>query len=580
MGRSKSKKKTKEPSEEMEQEVSMTLKEQGDSCFKRKAFLEAIKWYTEAVDEEEKKGDEALSRVYSNRSAAYSELSMFKEAVEDAEKVIVLLPEWSKGYSRKAHALEGLLQFEEALEANQSAFALDPMNKTLEIAVSNTSYNILIQWLLRGRAEFPKLYLQYYNEEFRGVHCSTNIPPDEIIMQIPLNYIMTTEMAKESEIGQKLLESGLTLSSQHSYLACFLLQERAKESSFWDPYLRCLPTKYSNMPINFTDEEKRYLKGSFSIEKMEARVESLEYEYNNICDHITGFEKIASLEDFIWARHVVITRIFGMSIEKDVKTNGLVPMADMLNHKQPRETKWTFDRSRRAFTITALRQLHQGEQVFDSYGRKCNSRFFVNYGFALEDNSDNETVLRFVLDQSDPLFPLKQKYIGPESLAFQIPADLQHEKTLELFSFARWLVAKNEDVKLFFKQKNFALDKIIPITLENEGNAISAIKEASKRCLDGFETSLEEDEYFYRNRKDELSFNVRNCYLMRMGEKRVCHFFIDFADLILPLISSPLSDFKANTKKIKKNLTKHHTSLDWYFQDVILPLQLDQIGLA
>lgn len=42
------------------------------------------------------------------------------------------------------------------------------------------------------------------------------------------------------------------------------------------------------------------------------------------------------------------------------------------------------------FTITTLRTIQRGEEVFDSYGRKCNSRFFVNYGFALTDNEDNE----------------------------------------------------------------------------------------------------------------------------------------------------------------------------------------------
>ena len=31
-----------------------------------------------------------------------------------------------------------------------------------------------------------------------------------------------------------------------------------------------------------------------------------------------------------------------------------------------------------------------GEQIYDSYGRKCNWRFFVNYGFCLEENEDNQ----------------------------------------------------------------------------------------------------------------------------------------------------------------------------------------------
>jgi hypothetical protein len=42
------------------------------------------------------------------------------------------------------------------------------------------------------------------------------------------------------------------------------------------------------------------------------------------------------------------------------------------------------------FVIIANKAISRGEQVFDSYGRKCNSRFFVNYGFTLDQNEDNE----------------------------------------------------------------------------------------------------------------------------------------------------------------------------------------------
>jgi histone-lysine N-methyltransferase SETD3 len=34
------------------------------------------------------------------------------------------------------------------------------------------------------------------------------------------------------------------------------------------------------------------------------------------------------------------------------RTSALVPQADMLNHYRPRETKWTFEDDKQAFTIT------------------------------------------------------------------------------------------------------------------------------------------------------------------------------------------------------------------------------------
>ena len=42
------------------------------------------------------------------------------------------------------------------------------------------------------------------------------------------------------------------------------------------------------------------------------------------------------------------------------------------------------------FTITSIEDLKAGQQVYDSYGKKCNSRFLLNYGFAVENNVDHD----------------------------------------------------------------------------------------------------------------------------------------------------------------------------------------------
>jgi hypothetical protein len=38
-------------------------------------------------------------------------------------------------------------------------------------------------------------------------------------------------------------------------------------------------------------------------------------------------------------------------------------MADMLNHKRPNETSWTFDNGKNGFTITTTKKLLRGAQV-------------------------------------------------------------------------------------------------------------------------------------------------------------------------------------------------------------------------
>lgn len=102
-------------------------------------------------------------------------------------------------------------------------------------------FTAMVNWLREGGALFPKLYLQYYSEDYRGVHCLTKVPADDVVLYVPFKYIMTSEVARDSEIGRKIIASNVDLRSKHSYLASYLLQEKHAKQSFWDPYLNILP---------------------------------------------------------------------------------------------------------------------------------------------------------------------------------------------------------------------------------------------------------------------------------------------------------------------------------------------------
>ena len=58
----------------------------------------------------------------------------------------------------------------------------------------------------------------------------------------------------------------------------------------------------------------------------------------------------------------------------------------MLNHKLPKQTSWNYIDSEEGFVIEAIEDLPKGVEVFDSYGKKCNSRYLLNYGFVIENN--------------------------------------------------------------------------------------------------------------------------------------------------------------------------------------------------
>ena len=98
---------------------------------------------------------------------------------------------------------------------------------------------------------------------------------------------------------------------------------------------------------------------------------------------------------------------------KNKKTDVLVPFADLLNHKRPKQTQWYYDDSIESFVIQATENIEEGNEIFDSYGKKTNARFLLHYGFCLDDNDASEFNMTITFNESHPLF--KQKKIFFES---------------------------------------------------------------------------------------------------------------------------------------------------------------------
>ena len=404
------------------------------------------------------------------------------------------------------------------------------------------------------------------------------IHKDEDICYIPHDYIMTSDVAKASEIGKQLINSGIELRSKHSYLASYLLVEREKgENSRWFIYIDILPRKFNTIPLFFNDIQRSELRGSIALRKIDDRLESLKLEYESICEHIDGFDRF-SLEDFTWARLVVITRIFGLVIN-DIKTDGLVPMADMLNHKRPRETKWTYAQKKHGFLITSLQTIKKEAEIFDSYGRKCNSRFFVNYGFSLEYNADNEARMVFELPRNDAQFTIKAKYLGFNihgnnfRKEFQIPRQYKEKKVKECFSFLRVLHAQGNEFLIISSHDGIRLDDIPPLSIRNETNVLTSLAVAATKALKLFDTTLDYDNDLL---KDEVKYprfsNDRNAVLMRRGEKEVLTFYIDLMKICIPLFKTKDAKDCMNKINAEKRLRSNDSLFTQYVTHVVIPL--------
>jgi histone-lysine N-methyltransferase SETD3 len=372
----------------------------------------------------------------------------------------------------------------------------------------------LVRWIEEGGGSVAPITLSRDATGRRGVHARAPIAPDQRVFEIPQSHLITQHVAEVSEIGLRIRRSGVQPRSHHTWFAAYLLQEKHAEDSFWRPYLDLLPESYAHVPILFEPEDLAHLRGSFTVERIEKRKEALAHEYHRLVDGVAGFHAFG-YEEFLWARIAVATRLFSMKIDGEA-TEGLVPLADLLNHARPRETSWGFDDG--VFAVTALGGFAPGQEIPDSYGPKCNGRYFVSYGFALRDNPDNLARIRIPLPSGDRFCELAASYAAVE--------------TRDAFALLR-----RASQALCGASPASALGAAAPIDAANEEASLSMLESACREALAAFDTTIEEDDASLTT--DALSANARLCVVMRRGEKLVLRALLELARDAVPLLRLP-----------------------------------------
>eukprot|EP00351_Strombidinopsis_sp_SopsisLIS2011_P002753 CAMPEP_0116877456 /NCGR_PEP_ID=MMETSP0463-20121206/9242_1 /TAXON_ID=181622 /ORGANISM="Strombidinopsis sp, Strain SopsisLIS2011" /LENGTH=217 /DNA_ID=CAMNT_0004524767 /DNA_START=987 /DNA_END=1640 /DNA_ORIENTATION=+ len=217
---------------------------------------------------------------------------------------------------------------------------------------------------------------------------------------------------------------------------------------------------------------------------------------------------------------MVASRIFGIQIE-GFKTDGFCCYADMLNHKRPRQTSWQYVDEQEGFVIEAIEDIARGEQVYDSYGRKCNSRFLLNYGFHNPNNDANEVPIDLYFNPEDPLLPQKLDMLDETKFKkgqrFRVLADFMEPIMHNFMSFARF-VTFDDNVTILYQIKGQAMEALArqrqarqedsdsddlddrfeakdikPISIDNERKTLQAIRTYCVSALNKYPETWEQD---------------------------------------------------------------------------------------
>uniref|UniRef100_H3CX13 Stress-induced-phosphoprotein 1 n=1 Tax=Tetraodon nigroviridis TaxID=99883 RepID=H3CX13_TETNG len=129
------------------------LKDQGNKALSAGNIDEAVRCYTEAVAL-----DPTNHVLFSNRSAAYAKKGSYEKALEDACETIKLKPDWGKGYSRKAAALEFLSRLGEAKATYQEGLRQEPNNQQLKEGLQNIEARLAAEKSIMNPFAMPDLY--------------------------------------------------------------------------------------------------------------------------------------------------------------------------------------------------------------------------------------------------------------------------------------------------------------------------------------------------------------------------------------------------------------------------------------
>jgi histone-lysine N-methyltransferase SETD3 len=415
-------------------------------------------------------------------------------------------------------------------------------------------FDAFVKWLLDNGAKFPGLYFKCYGNDQRGVHCKEDIPPNKRIMYVPLRCLITDQVARRTPTGQKLLGIEKRLSApNHNQIIVFMLEDMRNEKSFFKPYYDILPKDVTNFPVFWTEKEVRYLQGSNLPEEIVQRRKKIRSDYEIIGDLLPDFFEHVTFDKFLWCRTIVGSRNFTITIDGSKRTS-MVPQADMLNHYRPRETSWTFENSCRCFTITSLKTLSAGQQVMDSYGKKCNSKFLLHYGFAVERNREasgeclNKVCVKMQMKDTDTC--LRDKlFLVPRVKKFPVNMTYTSKDNQAALAFVRVVVAADRlQVQSLTDTHTVRLDD------NNEMAAVRAIADQLAERLKGYPTTYQEDLRKMKSGTLVPFTNERNALIVMMGEKEIAHMWIQAADEIEKLVKAG----------VKSGEHKTHTMLDKY----------------
>lgn len=233
---------------------------------------------------------------------------------------------------------------------------------------------------------FSDLFNRYGGEtktklESRKVYVNEDVLKDELLLEIPIDMILTNIDGQNSPIWRLKTEE---LNNNLVGILYYMDKISSTTNSFIRSYLNILPRSFDGIPCFWEKRYYQYLKNTSLYEHIIKRNIDLNKSFENMNQSLLEKYQI-SFNDYLKYRALVSSRNFSF-FKDNKKLRGMVPFGDMLNHSLNPNTKWGFDNKTNRFYFRSNKNLTKGEILTDTYGVKPNYQYLIYYGFFLPEN--------------------------------------------------------------------------------------------------------------------------------------------------------------------------------------------------
>mmetsp|Transcript_19887 Transcript_19887/g.35483 ORF Transcript_19887/g.35483 Transcript_19887/m.35483 type:complete len:498 (-) Transcript_19887:131-1624(-) len=454
-----------------------------------------------------------LSQIVSSYRPQKFGASYIKETLEELEKQV--------GYQQKP--INELIKAQEAVDSKR----FEPIPKE-ELKVRGEVFS---KWLLENAPGCMLGKTFNFNwgglEEGSGVIAQTNLKKHELFIRIPRKVMMTSTQASGSGLGKLMMKDPTFGSMPNLMLAMYVMFESLDPNSFYKPYLDVLPRNFS-LPLFFTSEELAELRGSPSY------YDALKIQKQTLRQYIMATKLLSgrslsdlnlppfTYRDFRWAVGIVMSRQNRIPSKADPKKYvlTLIPGWDFCNFRDGElTTQFNDDDGIDASESFTMADVKEGNQIFIYYGNRPNSKLFLFSGFVAEDHkTDYVEVLCSQDDSKSPVAKIRMMMLSNRRLTekgqpFRINS-ATGEPSDACLTWLRICRSDKAEAATVLKAKT---PLISFLSDRNESEAYALLKENVTKALDGYKTSVEQDQKLLGS--GSLSGNAKIAVRLRLKEK-------------------------------------------------------------